>query len=145
MAQPTLDLAVVTITNPTSEDFSWRWNGELYQIRAGETLGFARPVAYHLAKHLSTKMVSDDALAKITKKDLENPNAAIHVKVAQLNTYDTHERRIALYQILKDGQQVLEVIQRYPFKGFIGDMSEYEAFIEKSSKKEATAAKKAEK
>ena len=139
MAQA-LDLSVVEITNPTSEDFSWRWNGELYTIKAGEKGGFAKPVAYHLAKHLSTKMVSDDISQKISKKDLENPNAAIHYKVAQVNTYDTHERRIALYKILGDGQKVLDVISRYPFKGFIGNMSEYEAFVEKASKKEAKAA-----
>ena len=144
MAQA-LDLSVVEITNPTSEDFGWRWNGEMYTIEAGETKGFARPVAYHLAKHLSGKMISEAALKGVSKKDMDNPNAAIHVHVAQLNSYDTHERRIALYQILKDGQKVLQVIQRYPFKGFIGNMSEYEAFVEKSSKKEATAAKKAEK
>lgn len=145
MAQQTLDLAVVQITNPTSEDFAWRWNGELYGIKAGETQGFARPVAYHLAKHLSTKMITEAATEKVVKKQLDNPNDQIHVKIAQLNTYDTHERRIALYKILQDGQKVLEVISRYPFKGFIGDMAEYEAFVEKSSKKEATAAKKAEK
>lgn len=134
MAQP-LDLSVVSITNPTSDDFSWRYNGELYPIKAGEVMSFAKPVAYHLAKHLSTKMISDEALKGIAKKDMDNPNAAIHVKVSQLNTYDTHERRIALYQILKDTQKVLEVIQRYPFKGFIGDMALYQAFVEKAEAK----------
>ena len=130
MAQ-NLDLSVVSITNPTSDDFSWRYNGELYTVKAEETAGYAKPVAYHLAKHLSTKMVSDEALKGVAKKDMDNPNAQIHVKVSQLHTYDTHERRIALYEILKDSQKVLEVIQRYPFKGFIGDMALYQSFVEK--------------
>ena len=130
MAQ-NLDLSVVSITNPTSDDFSWRYNGELYTIKAFEKGSFAKPVAYHLAKHLSTKMVSDEALKGVAKKDMDNPNAQIHVKVSQLHTYDTHERRIALYEILKDSQKVLEVIQRYPFKGFIGDMALYQSFVEK--------------
>src|SRR3990167_4779865 len=126
-----LDLSVVSITNPTSDDFSWRYNGELYSIKAGEVGQFAKPVAYHLAKHLSTKMISNVALKGIAKKDLDNPNAAIHVKVSQLHTYDTHERRMALFQILGDGNKVLEVIQRYTFKGFIGDMTLYQSFVEK--------------
>lgn len=131
-----IDLTIVEIKNPTSQDFSWRWNGELYTIKAGETKSFAKPVAFHLAKHLSTKMVSDDALKGVKQKDLENPNSAIHVKVAQLNTYDTHERRIALFQILNDVDAVVEVIQRYPFKGFIGEMDKYQEFVEKATKKE---------
>ena len=126
-----LDLSVVSITNPTSDDFAWRYNGELYSIKAGETSQFAKPVAYHLAKHLSTKIISEAALKGIAKKDIDNPNAAIHVKVSQLHTYDTHERRIALFKILGDSQKVLEVIQRYPFKGFIGDMALYQEFVEK--------------
>ena len=77
-------LESVEITNPTSEDFTWRYNGSPYTIKAGERKAFAKPVAYHLAKHLSTKMVEQEAISKMTKKDLENPNAAIHVKVAQL-------------------------------------------------------------
>ena len=139
MAQA-LDLSVVEITNPTSEDFTQRWNGEPYLILAGEQKSFAKPVAYHIAKHLSTKMVINDVLSKASKKDMDNPHAAVHVQVSQLSNNDTHERRIALYKILKDGQKVLDVIQRYPFKGFIGEMSEYEAFVEKASKKEESVA-----
>lgn len=124
------DLTAVPITNPTSEDFTWRYNGEPYTIKAKETTMFAKPVAYHLAKHLSTEMVTKEALKGITKKDMDNPNAAIHVKVAQLNTYDTHERRIVLHKILGDGNKVLDLITRYPFKGFIGDMALYQKFVE---------------
>ena len=123
------NLESVEITNPTAEDFTWRYNGTPYTIAKGETKAFARPVAYHLAKHLAIKTIVDSASAKITKKEQENPNAAIHVKIAQLATYDTHELRIMLYKILKDGDSVLNVIKGYPFKGFIGEMSLYEDFV----------------
>lgn len=131
------ELESVEITNPTSEDFTWRYNGSPYTIKAGERKAFAKPVAYHLAKHLSTKMIEQEAVSKMTKKDIENPNAAIHVKVAQLNTYDTHERRIALYQIFGDEKRTTDLITRYPFKGFIGDMEVYRSFVEKQQKTEA--------
>jgi hypothetical protein len=129
------ELEVIDITNPTSEDFSWRYNGELFTIKAGEKRGFAKSVALHLAKHLSTKMVCDEALSVANKKDLADPKAAIHVKVSQLNTYDTHERRIALYKILGNVDLVLQVIANYPFKGFIGEMDIYQKFVEKSQPK----------
>lgn len=129
-----LDLESVELTNPTDADFTWRYNGIPYTVLAGETKQFAKPVAYHLAKHLSTKMVTDDLMKTATKKDMENPNAAIHVKAAQLTTYDTHERRIALYKILKDETRVPLVVQRYPFKGFIGDMNLYQEFVQKKEK-----------
>jgi len=130
-----LDLESVNITNPTDADFTWRFNGTPYTILAKETKQFAKPVAYHLAKHLSIQMTVSDLMKTATKKDLDNPNAAIHVKVAQLSTYDTHERRIALYKILGDENRVTEAIQRYPFKGFIGDMNIYQEFVEKGKPK----------
>mgnify|MGYP001565960878 CR=1 FL=1 len=126
-----LDLESVNLTNPTDADFTWRYNGTPYTILAKETKQFAKPVAYHLAKHLSTQMVTSDIMKTATKKDMENPNAAIHVKAAQLTTYDTHERRIALYKILGDQARVVEVVTRHPFKGFIGEMSIYQEFVEK--------------
>ena len=130
------DLSTIEITNPTSENFTWNYNGEPYTINANQTAIYAKPVAYHLAKHLSTTMIVGDVKAKMTKKEMENKNAPIHVKISQLSIYDTHERRIALYKILKKGDLVLDLITRYPFKGFIGEMSEYQKFVE-SSEKEA--------
>lgn len=135
-----LDLTAIEITNPTSESFTWQYNGQPYTLEAGESKAFARPVSYHLAKHLSTQMVVGEVKGSMTKKDQENPHAKVHVKVSQLTIYDTHERRVALYKILKDEQRVVEVITRYPFKGFIGDMEIYKAFVDKAkaagSKKE---------
>lgn len=128
------ELEVIEITNPTSEDFSWPFNGEKFAIKAGETKGFAKSVGFHLAKHLSTKIICDEAMAKAGKKALEDPKSPIHVKISQLNTYDTHERRIALYKILGDIDKVVQVIANYPFKGFVGDMDEYQKFVESSKK-----------
>lgn len=125
------DLSAVNITNPTSEDFTWNYNGEPYTIKAGATTPFAKPVAFHLAKHLSTQMVVSPLQEGMSKKDIDNKNAPVHVKISQLSIYDTHERRIALYKILKNAQTVVELISRYPFKGFIGEMGEYQKFVEK--------------
>jgi len=128
-------LEVLSITNPTSADFTWNYNGEPYTIKAKETTSFFKPVAFHLAKHLSTKMIVDDAKSNLTKKEEETPNAAAHVKIAQLGTYDTHERRIALYQIFRNENLVIDLITRYPFKGFIGDMEMYKKFVAKEQEK----------
>lgn len=129
------ELNVIEITNPTSSDFSWAYNGEKFTVKAGEKIGFAGSVSLHLAKHLSTKMICDEAMSKATKADLKNPNAAVHTKVSQLSTYDTHERRIALYKIFGNIDTVVKVIEKYPFRGFIGDMDEYQKFVEKSQGK----------
>jgi len=129
------ELNVIEITNPTSKDFSWAYNGEKFTVKAGEKKGFAGAVSLHLAKHLSTKMICDEALSKATKTDLKSPNAAIHTKISQLSTYDTHERRIALYKILGNIDTVIKVIEKNPFKGFIGEMDEYQKFVEKSEGK----------
>lgn len=127
----------IEITNPTSEDFTQRFNGEPYTIASKETKSYPGPLSFHIAKHLSTKMVQDDEKKTFTKKDREDPNSRKHLKVAQLSTYDTHERRIALYKILGDKDLVLECIKRYPFKGFIGEMSVYEDFVQKKAKPES--------
>lgn len=125
------ELEVIEITNPTKEDFSWRFNGEMFSIKTGEKRGFAKAVALHLSKHLSSKMIVDEALDKAGKKEIENPKSSIHTKISQLNSYDTHERRIALFKILGNENLVINVIEKYPFKGFIGDMDEYRKFVEK--------------
>lgn len=122
----------VFITNPTSEDFTHNFNGEPYTIKAGEVKSFSKFVTFHLAKHLSTKIITKDLEAKMTKKEREDRAAPIHGKIAQLNIYDTHERRIALYRILGNKDLAQMVIAQYPFKGFIGEMSEYEEFVRKS-------------
>src|SRR3990167_5927482 len=133
------DLTSVEIINPTSEDFTWNFNGEPYTVKAGEKTAFAKPVAYHLARHLSTKIIVDAIKSKMTKKQIENPRDPIHVKLSQVNLYDTPERRIALYTILKEEEKVMQLLMRYPYKGTIGEMDEYKQFVEKEKAKEAKA------
>ena len=53
------ELDTIVLTNPTSKDFTHNFNGEPYTINAGETKAFAKFVGYHLAKHLSTKMIEE--------------------------------------------------------------------------------------
>lgn len=125
------ELESVPILNPTSEDFTWRYNGEPHTIHAGEKREFAKPVACHLAKHLSTKIITDAEFLKLTKKQIENRNDPVHIKISQLNIYDTPERRIALYDIFLGNEQlVISTILAYPFKGFIGEMDNYKKYVE---------------
>lgn len=123
------ELDVITLINPTSEDFTVPYNGQPYTLKAGETKSFSKFVGFHIAKHLSTKMIEDEIPNKVKK--------TTPVAVAQRTVYDSHFRRIALYKILRDKDIVVQVIAAYPFKGFIGEMSEYEKFVEqqKESKK----------
>ena len=120
----------VFIKNPTSEDFSWKFNGELYTVKAGEEKAFSKYVSFHLAKHLSTQMVVEEATSGAKKKELEDPKSPLHGKVSQLNIYDTPERRIVLHKILGNEELVVEVIKAYPFKGFVGDMDLYKKYLD---------------
>ena len=129
------ELDVIEITNPTSEDFTHNYNGEPYTVKAGETKILLKYIAFHLAKHLSTKVIQDKLKKGMTKKDKENPNARIHREIAQTAVYDTPARRIALYTMLKNVDLVLDVIKVYPFKGFIGEMKDYEDFVTKTESK----------
>lgn len=121
----------VFLHNPTKEDFEWKFNGEFYRIKAGDIKSFSKFVSFHLAKHLSTKMIEDEAYMGIPKKDLADIKAPIHSKISQLNVYDTTERRIALFKILQNEDLVSQVILTYPFKGFVGEMKFYEDFVKK--------------
>ena len=106
----------IFVKNPTSEDFSWKFNGELYSVKAEETKSFSKFVALHLAKHLSTKIVVGSLEAKMTKKEREDRNSPIHGRLSQLAVYDTPERRIALFTILENVDLVTIVMSLYPFK-----------------------------
>src|SRR3990167_602183 len=117
------ELDAVKIKNPTNEDFTWRYNGEPYMVKANEEKSFAKYVAFHLAKHLSSKMIND----AITPDERKDP--ARSLEFAHRQVYDNQHRRIALYKILGDKSLVEEVIKAYPFKGFVGEMKEYQDFV----------------
>ena len=133
----------VFLKNPTDENFAWKFNGQEYNVKAGEIKSFSKFVTFHLAKHLSTKMITESVERKLTKKQLENRNDPVHTQLSQLNIYDTHERRIALFKILGNEFLVEQVISQYPFKGFIGDMSVYKDFVQKQTVKEDSDTKNA--
>lgn len=126
----------VLISNPTAEDFTRRWNGEPYEIKANESKGFAKFIAFHLAKHLSTQMLEKDFPRK--KRFLNEQERNIEaLRHANLILFDNPKRRIALFKIINDIQLVMEVIAAYPFKGFmegefLGYMQDYKDFVEKS-------------
>lgn len=136
MKEFTKEYESVVITNPTAEDFTRRWNGEPYEIKSNETKGFAKFIAFHLAKHLSTKMLDKDFPKK--KKFLnEQERNAEALKYSNLMLFDNPKRRIALFRILNDVKLVIGVIMAYPFKEFmegdyLGYMQDYRDFVEKS-------------
>lgn len=124
------ELDTIALTNPTDEDFSVNFNGEGYSVGAGATKPFPEFLAFHIAKHLSDKILGEE-VKKLKMKKSENP---FRPEIGQLMVYDNPKRRIALYQILGTKELVEECLNAFPHKGFIGEMSEYDAFVEKASK-----------
>jgi hypothetical protein len=120
----------IILYNPTSEDFVHGFNGEPYSLPANSSKAFSKFVAFHLAKHLASKLVESEIEETDKKK---NPSI-----VTQRIVYDNPYLRIALYKILKDTKLVQDVIMAYPYKGFVGEMSIYQTFVEKTSKPKST-------
>jgi len=137
------ELDVVQVTNPSSEDFTHNFNGEPYTILAGESKTFAQFVAYHLAKHLSSKLIDEEVRSKAKTKDLETMNSKVNFELAQQQVYDTPKRRIALFKMFDLGgndfsiieENIKNVLQRYPFKGTLGDLSIWTKFLAEESAK----------
>ena len=114
------EFETITLTNPTSERFTQNYNGEPYTLEANETRAFSKHVGFHVAKHLSNRIIDEDFRKEHKKKFEGNPNAdpavrALHGEHAQLMVFDNPLRRIALYKILGNEQTVVEVIAAYPF------------------------------
>lgn len=120
------ELDTIALTNPTSEDFSQRFNGEIYTLEANASKSFAQFVGFHIAKHLSQKMLKDEITPKMRK---ERPTL-----LSQRQVYDNPYLRIALFKIFSDVQLVQKLISIYPFKGFVGDMKLYEDFVAECNK-----------
>ena len=121
----------INLFNPIDEDFVHNFNGEPYTLKAKESKAFSKFVAFHLAKHLASKLV----VAEVSKTDkTKNPSI-----VTQRTVYDNPYLRIALYKILKDVKLVQEVVVAYPYKGFVGEMEIYQKFVEKAEAPEKKA------
>ena len=123
----------IAVKNPLKESFSVNFNGEPYRLEAGEEKHFPKFLAYHIAKHLSNHIIGAEIIKMKAKKDYrevrENPLNS------QMMNYDNPQRRIALFDILGSKETVQECVSVSPLKGFIGNMSEYDTYVEKSSKK----------
>lgn len=130
----------IQITNPTKEKFSARYNGELYTIAAGETRAYPRFVAFHIAKNLSNKMLEPEAmkLREEFKESVWVPQEGV------LFNHDNASRRITLYDILLDKATVEEFFTYVPLKGFIGEMSVYDAYVSKKTSKSEAASTEGE-
>lgn len=126
------EMDTLFVTNPLGVPFTIRFNGEPYVVPA-EGKHYPQFLAFHIAKHLSDVPINLAIQKSQTKKDVqENPyNPAI----AQMQVYDNPMRRIALYDILGSKALVQACIESYPFKSFIGEMSEYDDYVAKKEKK----------
>lgn len=118
----------VEVLNPLSEEFKVRFNGELYRIEGETKKSYPRFLAFHVAKHLSDRMLVPE-LEKRNKKQKEGD--VYNPLIAQLMIYDNAIRRITLYDILKSKFLVEECIKAFPFKGFIGEMADYDEHVAK--------------
>lgn len=133
------ELDTLFVSNPTEEPFTVRFNGEQYTVPT-EGKHYPQHLAFHIAKHLSDLMLSKELIKlKMATKKSDSP---YNPAVAQLQVYDNPKRRIALYDILGTKELVESCLKSYPFKDFIGQMSEYDDYV---AKKEKKAEEKAEK
>jgi hypothetical protein len=47
--------------------------------------------------------------------------------------YDNPQRRISLFEIFGSKEKVEACVNAYPFKGFIGEISEYDEYVVKAT------------
>jgi hypothetical protein len=118
----------IKIHNPLDVDFTQNFNGESYLLKANETKDLAKFVAFHLAKHLSDKIIKEDHNKMVSPKKK-------NWTVAQIMNYDNPFRRIALHKILGSREQIEKCLFQYNFKSFIGEMSDYENFVTSANEK----------
>ncbi len=124
------EFETIQVTNPTKDDFSVRFNGEMYSLPAGATTSYPKFLAFHMSKHLSNKMMEKEA----QKLRIEFKESVYVPQESALMNHDNPSRRIAFYDILGSKARVEECVNAIPFKAFIGEMSVYDAHV---SKKEA--------
>lgn len=129
------EFETVVITNPTKADFTARWNGELYTVKAGASKSYPMFLAFHIAKHLTTSMLEKEA-GKLREEFKESVTVP---QVSTLMNHDNPSRRIALYDVLATRELVESFFIHNPFKSFVGDMSIYDKYVEKKEAKSAPA------
>lgn len=125
------ELDTLVITNPTKEDFQFRFNGELYEpIPAGASKSYPGFLAFFAAKHLSEKMLQPER-AKLIAAEEKAKGSPYVPAVSVLMNHDNVPRRKALYAILGGRQLVENCIITMNLKSFIGEMSEYDEYVAK--------------
>lgn len=122
------ELDTIEIYNPLKEEVTIRFNGEPYKVPGLSSKHYPQFLAFHIAKHLSDKVLEPE-LQKIKKANTKENS--FNPKNAQLMIYDNVERRIALYDILKSKELVQTCIAQFPLKGFIGVMKDYDDYVAK--------------
>jgi len=132
----------IEVVNPLDEEFTVRFNGQPYKLDAEERRSFPYFLGFHIAKHLSDKMLQPD-LQKIKKE--KGGNGEFNPKNAQLMVYDNPRRRMTLYEILGKEELVQACIEAFPFKAFIGEMKEWTQFLEKKNAPAKAPAKESKK
>lgn len=124
------ELDTIDITNPLKEDFDVRFNGELYTLAGLETKAYPKFLCFHIAKHLSEKMLSDHKEKLRKKHGKDNPFIP---QATTLFNHDNPSRRKALYDILKSKPLVEEAVIAFNLKGFVGEMKEYDDYVDARS------------
>lgn len=120
------ELDTCSIKNPSKEDFSARFNGELYTVRAGESKTYPKYLVYHLAKHLSNQLMDKEVRVLIAQYEKDSPYVP---QVGALMNHDNPTRRKYLYDILGSKAEVESCLQQLQFKSFIGEMREYDKYV----------------
>jgi hypothetical protein len=121
------ELDTIEITNPEKEDFEVRFNGELYTLKAGETKAYPKFLSFHIARHLSERMFGKLKEKLRKKHGKDNPFVP---QMSTLFNHDNPERRKNLYNILKSKEFVEEAVVAYNLKGFVGEMKEYDDYVD---------------
>jgi len=123
------ELDTIELYNPTLKDFTHNFNGEPYTIKSKEIKSFSQWSGIHLAKHLATRILTDEVNKKYPGELKPEDARRKGVELSQAINYDNPRLRIALYKILKKVDTVELVVTRYPYKGFVGDMDVYKRFV----------------
>lgn len=125
------ELDTLLVTNPTKEDFQFRFNGELYEpIPAGASKSYPGFLAFFAAKHLSEKMLQPERVKLISAEEKAKGSPYVPA-VSILMNHDNVTRRKALYDILGGKQLVENCIITMNLKSFVGVMSEYDEYVVK--------------
>lgn len=121
----------IRIINPLKEDFEFRFNGELYILKASEEREWSQALAFHCGKHLSSKLLEPEVKKLKQQRIKDKSDNPFLPEATSLIAHDNPKRRIALYRIFQDKTLVQRCIDKYPFKDFTGDMGEYDSFVTK--------------